>query len=323
MDAITQTTIRADDVIVEHPYFTNAKAAMRRCLDSYEKKVPRCIGILGLSGSGKTTVIEEFVKEYINAENESDWQRPILVVETPTSPTVKSMASEVLLELGDPLYDKGSQVNMTNRIIMLMKEQGIKLLIFDEMQNLVDRDSAKLNHKAADWLKRLINKSHVPTVVVGLVQTEKLFLANEQLRRRFVNPYILPAFDWNNLEKRKVLRGFLDSLQRHIPFDEGLSIASSEMAFRFYCATGGLVGYIMSIVCEAADIANECHKPIICMDHLAQAYANVVCGNYLIGVNPFSDATQNELEAALEVVEPSAVTKGVVPKKASKRKDGN
>lgn len=320
METINQTIVEVDDVIVSHPYFTGAIHAMRRCLDSYGKKTPRCIGILGLSGSGKTTVIEEFVKEYTDAENESDWQRPILVVETPTSPTVKSMASEVLLELGDPLYDRGSQVNMTNRIVLLMKAQGTRLLIFDEMQNLVDHDSAKLNHKAADWLKRLINRSHVPTVVVGLVQTEKLFLANEQLRRRFVNPYTLPAFEWNCPEKRRVLRGFLDAVQKYFKFDEGLSLKSVEMSFRFYCASGGLVDYIMKILYEAADIASECHEPNICQDHLAQAYANVVCGNHLIGVNPFSGATQQELEAALEVVEPSLVTKGALPRKASKCK---
>lgn len=316
---VNLTTSQLDNLIVNHPFFAKAKAELTQCIESFgNTPEPRCIPIFGPSGSGKSTAIREFAEGYAAAEGETGWERPVLVVETPSNPTPKTFASEVLKQLGDPLYFKGSEVQMFDRIIKLIEEQKVRLIIFDEMQSLIDRDSAKLNHKVADWLKRLINLARIPTVVVGLAQTEKLFFANEQLRRRFRTACMMSSFNWHDKEKRKILRGFLSGVEEKLNLEEGLNLSSNQMAFRFYCATNGLVGYIMAIIREARDLSRNCQVPEIRMSHLAQAYENVVCGNNLIGVNPFSDVDQEDLEKALIVVEPSLVSKGALKEKSGK-----
>jgi len=306
-------------LIVDHAFFVAAKKELQRCFESCGKTPdPRCTPILGPSGSGKSTVIRVFAEEYKAVKNGSDWVKPVLVVETPSNPTPKTLASEVLKELGDPLYFKGSEVQMTDRIVEFLNRLKCRLLIFDEMQSLIDRDSAKLNHKVADWLKRLINQARIPTVVVGLEQTDKLFFANEQLRRRFREPLFMNSFNWHDLGSRKVLRGFLCAVEKKLKLEKGLKLSSKETTFRFYCATNGLVGYIMAILREANELAKDSQSQEIRMSHLAQAYANVVCGNSLIGVNPFSDVDQEDLEKAIVVVEPSLVTKGELHENSGK-----
>jgi hypothetical protein len=194
---------------------------------------------------------------------------------------------------------------MTDRIIYLLKKLGTRLLIFDELQNLIDKESDKLSFKASDWLKRLINKSKIPTAIVALERAEELFLINDQLRRRFTESYVIGAFDWKKPRTQIMLKGFLKAVQQKYRFEEGLKIYCHEMAFRFYCASGGLVGYLMSIVREAERLAEKTLSQAIGIEHLAQAYNNAVCGNRLIGVNPFSCKDLDRLEVALKVVEGS------------------
>lgn len=290
--------------IVNHPFFQEAKNQLQLCYDSFGcTPDPRCTPILGPSGCGKSTMIMDFIESLPRSSDSRS--KLVVVIETPSNPTVKTLASEVLQAIGDPMYYRGTEVQMTDRIVRLLKALDTRLLIFDELQNLIDRESDKLSFKASDWLKRLINISRLPTVIVGLDRTEELFLVNEQLRRRFTESYIIEPFDWNKHHTHKMLKGFLMALQQKLVFERGLEIYSHEMAFRFYCATGGLVGYIMAITREAERIANRSNSRAIDINHLAQAYKNAVCGNHLVGVNPFSNNSTEKLEAALKVVEGS------------------
>lgn len=303
-----------DNFVIDHPFFLEAKRQLQLCYDSFDSTPdPRCTPILGASGCGKSTMIKEFVRTLEPPEDPRT--KLVIVIETPSNPTVKSMASEVLQAIGDPMFFRGTEVQMTDRIVKLLKKLGTRLLIFDELQNLIDKESDKLSFKAADWLKRLINISKIPTVIVGLERAEELFLVNEQLRRRFTESYVIEVFDWKNMNTRKMLKGFLKALQQKYRFEENLQIYNNEMAFRFYCASGGLVGYLMAIVREAERLAIGTLSNAIGLEHLAQAYRNAVCGNRLVGVNPFASKDLELLEAALSVV------KGAKPiKRKDKRK---
>lgn len=316
-----QEELQGNTIIVDHPYYIEAKNELRRCIDSFGKPNLRCIPILGPSGTGKSTVIEEFAKEYEKIETENGVIRPVLLIETPSRPTVKTMASSVLKGLEDPLYFKGTEVQMTDRIITQFKEQKVRLLIFDEIHQIVDRESDKLNHIAAEWLKGLLNDKEykVPIAIVGIERAEKLF-SNEQLRRRFKNVVSMKAFDWREKESQNYLRGFLKAIQSKFKFEKGLSLPSKEMAYRFYCASGGLITYIMGIIYEAEEIANEKYEPVITMRDLAEAYSRAVCGNHLIGVNPFETISTDQLQAALAAVRPGQVTKEIESRELEEQK---
>jgi len=187
-----------------------------------------------------------------------------------------------------------------------MKEQNVRMLIFDEFQNLIDRDSEKLSDKAANWLKELINDEDykVSIVIVGLERTKKLF-ENDQLRSRFWNPVRMREFNWNDEKQRLDLKRFLQTVGKKIKIQEGLSISSNEMVYRFYCASGGLVRYIMNIIAVAQELAAKKDVAVIEMKDFAKAYSMVVCGNSEIAVNPFFEESTDRLQAALAVVAPS------------------
>jgi len=293
--------------IINHTFFKEAKDELQLCLDSFASPEPRCIAILGPSGCGKSTMIDDFIKNL--GPSKDPRKKMVLVIETPTNPTVRAMASEVLQTIGDPHYTRGTEVSMTQRILLYIKELGIQFIIFDEFQNLIDKDSDKLCFKAADWVKRLRNKGKIPIAIAGLERTEEIFLINKQLRKRFKESYFIKPFDWNNKSTQNLLKGFLMAVHKKYCFEEGIEIFSHEMAFRFYSASGGLVGYIMDIVREAQRLADLKHSHAIGREHLILAYSKAVCCNSLVGVNPFSENDLEKLKLALKVVEDTKATK--------------
>lgn len=301
-------------IIVAHTQYLGAMDILHRSFANSGYN-PRCISILGPSGSGKTALIDKFKIE-IERNFGGDGRKPLAVVETPSALTVRAIASSVLESLGDPIYDKGTELQMTNRILNFVNDLETRMILFDEMQNIVDRDSQKLNHKVADWFKRLLNhrKFKIPIGFLGLEQTRSIFNTNEQLRRRFTRPYILQPFDWENAKERLNLKGFLYQLECEISLEPGLSLCENDIAFRFYCASGGLVGYIMKIIYEAQELASELIEPIISMKILAEAYANVVCDSDIIGINPFSEVSNENMRKALRAVAPSEITMKMVGK---------
>jgi len=287
--------------IIKHPYFEGAVEQMRLCFESYGKNPePRCTPILGLSGAGKSTVVREVLKTFGNPLENN--KTPVIVVETPSTPTVRSLASEVLYSLKDPLYYKGTEATMITRAVEQMDELRVQMMIFEEMQNIIDRDSEKLLTRAAIWLKRFINRSKRPTVIMGLERLAKMFHYDEQLRRRFTKSYVIKPFDGMNNESRLYLRTFLKTLHKKFQFQDGLEIFSGEMPMRFYYASAGLVGYMTNIIFEAERLAERTVSHKITRDHIAQAYENVVCENQLVGLNPFI-AGIKKCPAALAVIE--------------------
>lgn len=288
------------DIIINHPIFEEGKMNLQLCFDDFgQSPEPRCTPIFGPSGSGKSTMISEFEKKIGKGNGRS---KPVVVINTPGNPTVKSMASRSLQSVCDPMYFRGTEIQMTSRFIGILDELETQMLIFDNMQNLIDQESEKLCVKASDWLRDLIDEAKRPVAIFGLERTDELFFVNEQLRRRFTEAFIIEPFNWHKPSTRQMLKGFLKALQQRLHFEDGLEIFSDEMAFRFYCASGGLVSYLMKIVREAERLASS---DCIGLNHLAQAYNKAVCGNRFIGVNPFSNAEIERLEAALLVVDGS------------------
>lgn len=286
--------------IVEHQFFREAEQIINLCYENFGKTPePRCVAILGPSGSGKSTLIESCARKI----NESGSSNTIVIVECPSRPTLKAIASAVLFSLRDPHFNKGTEVQMTARIINILKVKKVRMLIFDEVQNLVDKDSEKLVFETSDWIKGLINRAKISVVIVGLERSEVIFRFNEQLRSRFKNFYILKPLAWKDPASRGQLQGFLKSVSKKIAFEEDFNITSTEMAYRFSCATGGLPRYIMSIVTEAERLASERGGAAIGLKHLAEAYSIAVCGSMTQSVNPFSEQDISKVELAEKVIE--------------------
>jgi hypothetical protein len=100
---------------------------------------------------------------------------------------------------------------------------------------------------------------------------------NEQLAGRFLAPIQMPRFSWENEEEREefiaILRAFNGTLSEHF---ETPRLDSDEIGFRFYCGTGGLMGYLTRILRTAVWNAVDSKQRKITLRNFDEAHTQAV-----------------------------------------------
>jgi hypothetical protein len=266
-----------DKILVPHTAMELAVSRITQCVRAARgSAVPIGIAILGESRAGKTRCLEHVESNYPSTRCDEGLRMPILRVRVPSNPSVKGLAEALLQKLEDQRPDKGTETNMTQRLIKLLNGAEVRMLMLDEFQHFYDRQSHKVMHHVADWLKLVVDESRVALVVSGLETCQSVLNQNEQLAGRFLAPVRMPRFRWECPELREEFIAIMDA------FKDGLSrfdipdLSDVDMAFRFYCASGGLIGYIAKILRQAIWNALDAKRMTITLEDLAIAHKEAV-----------------------------------------------
>lgn len=235
-------------LVINHPQFDKAYQAI---VDSYQMKTyvdtPQNIICVGQSGTGKSTLKEKMKLTYPRVRGSEKLVIPILVVDTPSVPTVKNIAEEMLIQLGDPQFNKGSAIEKTNRILNYLEMCEVKMVIFDELQHFIDQGKRRTPYEVSDWLKTVIDKAKVSTVLMGLDRSEEILKVNEQLRRRFSRRVDIRPFDINEKESRESLIGVIRILDEKIGLPESIDLRDKSLIKSLYFATNGIIDYLVKL----------------------------------------------------------------------------
>lgn len=254
---------------------------------------PKNLFIKGLSGTGKTTFGEYYASLFQAYDLEEGTIVPVLYVSLTSPAKEKSMVMDLLKGIGDPLFDKGSQIDMTHRLIKLIKECKVELIIIDEFQHLIDRDTEIILMNSANWIKDLIRKTKVPVVLIGMPWSDKILRANSQLRGRFSSSETLEPFRWLTKDQRNEFKIFLKLVEKMLPLKERSYLYSEEMSFPLFCACNGLLRPLMKVIRRATGIALDNGIEKLNLDFLAQAYDEEIADIDPVKGNPFR--TKREL----------------------------
>lgn len=267
-----------ETTLVPHTAFEEATQRLEQCF-SYANGTsePICIALVGESRTGKSRALEECVSKHPRIRDSAGLTTPILHVKTPSKPTVKSLAELMLRALNDPKAHTGSENAKTARLHALMVESGVTMVMIDEFQHFYDKGSHKVMHHVADWLKVLVDDARVALVVAGLPTCRAVIEQNEQLSGRFLSPVFMPRFDWHDTEQREEFIAILGAFQESIGVAFDLPcFTGDEMAFRFYCGTGGLIGYLSKFLRQAVWNAIDSNSKFIDLPALLLAHSQSV-----------------------------------------------
>lgn len=288
------------NVIVQHKSYANALERITRFMALKDlRKDAVALALLGPSGSGKSCLLEHIQTLDPTYETEEGFYMPIVYVSVPSEPTIKNLALEMLSVL-DP-HDRPTQyteAQITRRIIALLDECGCDMIIFDEFQHFFDRTTEKVWHRAADWLKRLIevkkkeNKTKRLLVVAGIDYGLNVIRSNQQLRRRFKGTLMLPCFSWRIVTQRvefiACLHAFAEATKNSMTLPD---LEIEENQYRFYCATGGLIGHLKSLLSEVMLYADASETGAVSLKDLDDAFERYLFANpelENIAYRPFS-----------------------------------
>lgn len=308
-----------ENTLVPHTAFREASTRLKQCFEYAEGAAePICMAVLGESRTGKSRVLEECYAEHPSRRDADGLTVPILYVKTPSKPTVKGLAALMLQAIGDPRWHAGSEIEKTNRLRTLMRNANTKMVMIDEFQHFYDKASHKVMHHVADWLKILVDDAKVALVVAGLPDCRAVLDQNEQLAGRFLAPVTMHRFDWKLEEHRAefigILAAFHEAMSEYFDVPE---LHAPELAFRFFCGTGGLMGYLTKLLRQAVWNALDEGRRAVTLEDLARAHQQAVWKRESGGstMSPFSrdfntSPTEELLAAVMALGTPAIENRG-------------
>lgn len=274
--------------VMLHPSFETAFKKVERLHRRHlETGSGQGLLLTGLSGAGKDTLIEYYKNLHPDVPLEDRTIRKIVSLDTPSAPTVKILVQAMQYQLAENAVT-GSAEFQTQRIFRLVKERGVELIFFNELQHFVDRKHEDEMRRATDWIKNFSSTTKIPFVLVGLPRTRRLLEVNEQLRRRCSAGYYIKEFGFETPEEKKLFRGVLRSLREQFPLP-CIPLEEEKMAERFHYATNGQFGYINRLSQGAVEAAYMNQDAEIRQEHYYQGFREEVWNEAPDELNPFSD----------------------------------
>ncbi|MGH8493107.1 MAG: TniB family NTP-binding protein [Moraxellaceae bacterium] len=294
--------------IIQHPQFKNALDLLNEQHKlSVSSQQSHGMMVLGASGVGKSTLLQTFLKQHPIHETDEETRIPVLSVEIPSQPTIKSTADAILGKF-DEKYKGGTAETKTKKIIMLIKHCDVKTIILDEFQHFSDRGRKKTNALVADWLKSLMNNAGVSFVVFGLPQAAEILRSNEQLRRRFSASVTLVPWSMSSESDMKEFRGVIKILEKSADLPASSELYENDLYKRLYFASGGKIGYLSKLIDSATYIALQDGDSHIERSHLHKAFQKSVWADAPKNLNPFDDDFEwRQLNGACEPFEPALI----------------
>ncbi len=303
-----------EHLLIKHKNFNILFARIDYCArfgSEIKSKNPPCLAILANTGAGKTTLIDTWLANAPLSEMETPEGTiiPYLYVPVLSNPKKKGAVAAFLRALHDPNPSRGTEWDMISRVHRLLKKCRVQVIFVDEFQHMIDKDTQKVVYAVTDFLKDIITQTHCPMILTGILgEAEAILEANEQLDRHIGTPLILPPFEWDRQrpETIKEFRTLMRDIDRGLPLDLS-DLQDEEMAFRFFYASDGYLGWIMEIIRGAAIQAIDTGCNTLNATLLANAYQTRLAGTE-VGygkVNPFStpnftQATADQFKTTLK-----------------------
>ncbi|MBX3060839.1 MAG: TniB family NTP-binding protein [Anaerolineae bacterium] len=259
--------------LIRYPRFNELHRKIEECIEETALAgEPQCMYLEGLTGVGKSTLVETYAEAFPRYFTERGTTIPVFYMETPSPVTVKGMAAAMLEELGDPGAHKGPQWSMNSRLVSFLKDCDVRLVILDDFHHLIDCETNRILEKVSDWLKVLIKRAKIPFLVVGTDgDVQRILQANKQLSRLFIREELEPfAWDINNPATIQTFAAFISYAEHTLNIQLADELPREEILYRLHWATNGVMNNMMNLLRKAARLNNG--HPAITLPILAQAY---------------------------------------------------
>lgn len=208
--------------------------------------------LVGETDCGKTTLCIEVVRRCPPYKLEGGWNYPVLFVSFRERSKLVDVYQGILEALGDPMAEVGTVGEKKARCMQLLREAGVKLLIFDEPHHLTASASDGSRVGLAELAKVLL-LAGINVMFAGVRSIDVLTRQSPELARRFPSRFELMPYRLSSPEELTVLRNFCDAMGEHAGGLEATALGTDDTFFTPLAATSaGAIGVIASLTKLAA-----------------------------------------------------------------------
>lgn len=230
--------------------------------------------IIGDSHMGKTKIMEEFLKEhptvtYKDEEGLERIRKPVILATAGSTTHEKDLYIAILRALKTSFRPTESKVKLKYQAISLMESYGVRILIIDEIHDLIDTTMIK-QRNIMNEIKYLTNELKLPIVAVGIEKARPIINYDPQLSSRFdiVN---LPK--WEN---DKNFKGILKVFEKKFPLKKPSHLSGEGKSKLLYRICRGNLGDLHRLLKACTKYAIESNEEEITIDiiHKHSAHKN-------------------------------------------------
>src|ERR1700730_11731531 len=165
-----------------------------------------CMLIYGVSGTGKTMLLEKFQRDHLKTCEERSGRRTIVSAELPPVPLLRSLYAEIIRSLSADVSPTMRLHELETRAIGMLQHAAPRMLLIDEIQHLLScglRDQ----RAALNAIKFLANKLRVSIVAAGTHEALHAMRSYPPIASRF-EQLELPVWT-ESQELRRFIAGYL------------------------------------------------------------------------------------------------------------------
>ena len=163
-----------ETTVIPHTRHMEAKAAIRQLHGRYRPRgdarrlKARALLIVGAAGSGKTTVLEDYMSDYPNSATEDADIRRIVYVEAPERTTRRALVGAILGAYGYRARDQWNTSEVIEKIAFYAEETGTEMILIDEGHHMVNENNPDMTAEVTEFIKSLLNRVKVQVAIAGL-----------------------------------------------------------------------------------------------------------------------------------------------------------
>lgn len=250
--------------------YTRARSTLQRLEELFnwpsKQRMPNLL-IIGPTNNGKSMIIEKFRRDHlwVAVREHADHELiPVVVVQTPSEPSVARFYAMLLASIGAPIRPRARIAELEQLTLKLLRSVQAKILVIDELHNLL-AGATDVRQEFLNLLRFLGNELRISIVGVGTREAYLAIRSDAQLENRF-EPLLLPVW-----EEGDELLSLLASFSAVLPLKRVSDIANEATARYILARTEGTIGEIAKLLTAAAIVAIESGEESINQRTLGQA----------------------------------------------------
>jgi Bacterial TniB protein len=261
-DNLTRAQHVLKDVYLNHPHAQAVERQIEQLI-----RLPRKIRMPGLflcaeSGIGKTQILRRIERRHPVHEDGTRRCRPVLYVQVPAAPTVRSLRRTLLDEAEIPFLDYPNKPTPESLLRRGLAAAHTRLIMLDEIHN-IEHMKYTTRTLLRDYVRCLSNSTQLPIVLGGTSEFEQALTEDRQLESRYP---IMRLPRWTD---RPEFMAFLQGYERACPLRLPSRLTEPQFVRAILAETHGITDSIIRSLQAAALVAIRVGTERIGLEDLA------------------------------------------------------